>query len=331
MKKTYLILLIISVIYSCSNNEIIETIKPSESVKIEFRSLRDKILTRNASDNGHPYSVYSFIDGDSIWYRQGIEVSNSDVIANNEVFYWPRYDSLSFFAYCPIGDGSISKIITTVNPPSITMYYKPLGQGTDFTIATSVKQAREKDVDNVTVPLKFKHKLAKVDLTINLSDTLVQANYFLNKGTSGSVPKDNDSVYWASISVPYNLGFIDVASKTPQWTLTPNTPVTFDRNRTFLILPQPINETSDSCVIQFKNIIISRNDVVVFHDSLMPYKLKTTDIPDSEFIMGNHYIMNFTLDITSVDEEGNPIFGDAMFFNSSISNWSDSIISTLTP
>ena len=84
-------------------------------------------------------------------------------------------------------------------------------------------------------------------------------------------------------------------------------------------------------MIQFKNIIISRNDVVVFHDSLMPYKLKTTDIPDSEFIMGTHYIMNFTLDITSVDEEGNPIFGDAMFFNSSISNWSDSIISTLTP
>ena len=331
MKKNALLLLILScIIYSCSNNEIIETNKYNESVKIEFRSLRDKILTRNASDNGHPYSVYSFIDGDANWYMEALKVSNDDVIANNEVFYWPRYDTLSFFAYCPIGDGSITDIQTTVNPPSITMYYEPLGQGTDFTIATSVKQARIKGVDNVTVPLAFKHKLAKIDVTITLSRALVNSNYVLNKGTSGSVPEGNDSVYWASIRLPINKGYIDVATANPEWTLTDNTPVTFDRNRTFLVLPQTYNATSDSCVIQFKNIIISRNDVIVFRDTLLPYKLKTSDIPDSTFLMGKHYIINFTLGVTAEDEDGNPIFGDAMLFGSSVADW-DSISSSLTP
>ena len=331
MKKTYLILLILSgMIYSCSNNEIIETNKLNEPVKIKFRSLRDKILTRVASDNGHPYSVYSFIDGDENWYMEDLEVSNSDVIANNQVFYWPRYDTLSFFAYCPLGDGSIKDIQTTVNPPSITMYYEPLGEGTDFTIATSVKQARERDVDNVNVVLSFKHKLAKIDLTINLSDTLVQSNYLLNEGTSGSVEDGNDSVYWASIRMPFNRGLIDVATAVPEWTLTDNTPATFDRNRTFLVLPQSFNESSDSCVIQFKNIIVTRNDIVVFQDSLLPYKLKTADIPDSAFIMGNHYIINFTLNPTSKDEDGNPIFGEAMLFGSSVSNWGDSISIPIT-
>ena len=97
-----------------------------------------------------------------------------------------------------------------------------------------------------------------------------------------------------------------------------------------MVLPQTYNATSDSCVIQFKNIIISRNDVIVFRDTLLPYKLKTSDIPDSTFLMGKHYIINFTLGVTAEDEDGNPIFGDAMLFGSSVADW-DSISSSLTP
>ena len=108
MKRLFYILSILGLFfYSCSNNEFIEINDQNKLLPINFRSIRDKIMTRPASDNGHPYSVYSFIDGDENWYMNGIEVSNEDVIANNLVFYWPQYDSLSFFAYCPYGDESI--------------------------------------------------------------------------------------------------------------------------------------------------------------------------------------------------------------------------------
>ena len=324
MKKILLnILILTGLLMGCSNHETFEYANQNDFSIIKFISLRDKIINKSASDNGHPYAVYSFIDGDANWYMENVAVTNDDVIENNQIYYWPRYDTLSFFAYCPIGDGSISGVQTKVNPPSITMFYEPRGQGTDFTIATSVKQAREKGVNNVTVPLQFQHKLAKIDVTITLSQALVQSNYILNKGTSGSVPEGDTTLYWATITVPYNIGSIDVATETPVWTLTKET-ATFDRNRTFLILPQTYNETTDSCIIQFKNIILTRNDVVVFQNDLLPYKLKSTDIVNSTFEMGHHYIINFTLNTTSEDENGNPLFGEAMIFGSSIVNWSDS-------
>ena len=206
-----------------------------------------------------------------------------------------------------------------------------MGQGTDFTIATSVKQAREVGVNNVTVPLEFKHKLAKIDVTINLSQQLVDNGYLLNKGTSGSVPTGVDTLYWASLTIPFNEGEIDVAVANPVWTLIPNTPATFTRNRTFLILPQTYDTVKDSCVIQFKNIIISRNNTVVFQDSLKSYKLKATDVPDSTFYMGKLYSFNFTLTTSSYDAAGNPIFGDLVEFSSTVVDWGDENVSITQP
>ena len=331
MRKTkpYLIAIVVCLvaIFSCTQNEVNNPSNWDREGIIQFRSLRNKLSTRVANDNGHDYCVYSYIDGDSNWYMEGINISGTnDSILSGDIYYWPQYDTLSFFSYSAYGEGSITDVVTSVNPPSITLYYEPVGQGTDFTIATAVKQAREPGVDNITVPLVFKHMLAKANITLNLSADLVDSKYTLNPGTSGTVTaEDEDSVYWVNLTLPYNKGSIDVATANPTWTLEANSSIEFIKNRVFYIMPQTYNEDTDSCVLQFQNIIIKRNGVVAFKGDLMPYKLKDGDLVNNTMEMGKQYNLALTLAATSIDEDSVPLFGDKMIFSSSSVAWNDSI------
>lgn len=320
-------LLCLVAIFSCTQNEVSNPSSWDRAGLIQFRSLRNKAPTRVANDNGHDYCVYSFIDGDSNWYMEGINIDGSnDSILSGGIYYWPKYDTLSFFAYSAYGEGSITDVVTSVNPPSITLYYEPMGQGTDFTIATNVKQAREPGVDNITVPLVFKHMLTKANITLQLSSDLVDYNYSLNPGTSGEVTtEDEDSVYWVNLTVPFNKGSIDVATDTPTWTLIDNSSIQFSKNRTFYIMPQTYNEDADSCVLQFQNIIIKRNGLVAFKGDLMTYKLKDGDLTNNTMEMGKEYNLTLTLASTSVDSDSVPLFGDKMVFSSSAVAWNDTI------
>ena len=325
--KTYPIamLVFLAAISSCTQNEVSHMANWNKDGIIQLRSMRDKVSTRLANDNGHDYCVYSYIAGDKNWYMEGIDVDGSnDSILSGDIYYWPKYDTLSFFAYSAYGESSITDVVATVDPPSITLYYEPQGQGTDFTIATTVKQAREPGVDNVTVPLVFKHMLTKANIVLKLSDELVDYNYTLNPGTSGAVTtEDIDSVYWVNLTVPYNRGSIDVATASPTWTLIDNSSIEFIQNRTFYIMPQTYNEEADSCVLQFQNIIIKRNGVVAFKGDLLTYKLKDGDLLNNTMEMGKEYLLTLTLAPTSVDADSVPLFGDAMVFSSSAVDWND--------
>ena len=123
MRKTkpYLIAIIVclAAIFSCTQNEVSHTASWNKDGIIQLRSMRDKAFTRVANDNGHDYCVYSYIDGDSNWYIEGINIDGSnDSILNGEIYYWPKYDTLSFFAYSAYGESSITDVVSTVNPRS---------------------------------------------------------------------------------------------------------------------------------------------------------------------------------------------------------------------
>ena len=324
MKKTsYILSICFAIIYGCSENQPHLSTQWDENKIIQFRSMRNKMITRIANDNEENYGVYSYIDGDSNWYMENLTVTSKDSITTGGTYYWPTYDSLNFFAYCPNSYTGIDSVIVSINPLSINLYYQHLGDGTDFTIATPVKQARSPSTNNVSVPLVFKHMLSKVDITVNLSSELIANKYQLNEGSAGVVVDENDTVYWSNITVPYNNGVIDAASDNPTWTIIGNSSIEFVSNTTFLLIPQTYNEENDTCTIQLQNIIIKRNNEVVFHDDLKPYKLKAGDIDLSTFMMGKHYLFLFTIDATSEDLDGNPIFGEEISFSSSIVNEGD--------
>lgn len=286
--------------------------------------MRYKPTSRAANDNGHPYSVYGIIEGSNEWYVQTevfISKAGLDSVSPDSVYYWPGTDSITFYSFSPNQDAAMQVQDFSSNPPKLTITYEPQGDGNDFTIATPNKQGRLADGTNPKVPLVFKHMLAAIQISIEVSPELHTAGYSLNNNVYNAPEGDG---YTAILQVPYSIGTINAVDSNPTWSNVSGPAKKFTNNITYYVIPQTINTTeSDTCTTQFSNIWLYRNDIVVFDNLLMQYTLKDNDIPDNEFKMGYMYRLNFTFTTDSHQVGGDPIFGDEIIFGSTVEPWSD--------
>lgn len=316
MKKLLFLICIITVLISCIDSELENTINIERRNIIHFSSLYNKI-TRKANENGHPYRVYAQIDGHTDWYIQ-TDVHAYDTIQNDSIFYWPGTDTITFYSFAPHFDSSMIEQTFTSDPPSLLIKYQPLGQGNDFTIATPKKQACPLSGENSKVALVFKHMLSAIQISIKLSSDLSDAGYSLNENVHQT---SSDSAYSVYLQVPFSIGTINAADSFPTWNLEDGPSKKFSNNVTFFILPQTYNTDSDTCTIQFDNICLYRNGITVFDDLLMSYTLKDGDLDNNSFKQGYNYNIVFTMTTNSHDASGDPIFGEEIVFGSSITSW----------
>ena len=321
MKRILLYICIICFISSCTNYEYDGIKLPNNDNIIRLTSLRHKVGTRQANENGHPYKVFGIIEGDTEWYMI-TDVHADDSIKDNSIFYWPGRDSVTFYSFAPHFDGEMVSQDFSSNPPSLVITYKPAGDGNDFTIATPTKQARIPGGDNPRVPLVFKHMLSAITITIKISDELATAGYSLNKNLD-EVPEDSSAYgYTVIFKVPYNQGTINAALADPVWYDVEQEEVSFDNNITFYIIPQTYNQTAtDTCTIQFDNIWLFRNGVTVFNNLLMKYNLQDGDLTDNTFKPGYKYNSNLTFTKDSHEAGGDPILGEEIIFGSTEEAW----------
>ena len=63
-----MLLITIWMVSSCSNNEVTEINSNDKNQSINFKTLRDKTMTRYANDNHNNYQVFAIIEESSEWY-----------------------------------------------------------------------------------------------------------------------------------------------------------------------------------------------------------------------------------------------------------------------
>lgn len=313
------------VIISCSNNTISDiNTNVNITQKIDFNTMRHKAATRYANDNQSDYQVYALIENTTDWYfsTEVIPTSSTSTSATdttNSTYYWPGTKNVSFYAYAP--STIRSSDVTATSPPTITIDYTVKTEANiDFTIATPVTQAGPATGDaNKPVPLVFKHMLTKLDFRLDLSTDLVNDGYSLNTD------------YITAITVPYNSGTIEVSSDSPTWTLGSVNSTTYAESNYYIIMPQTFSAT-DSCALQFQNVVITKNNAEFFSGNIKSFKLTSNDIANSTFLQGHHYDIVVTISSGIEDSSNEPIFNGEINFSSSLSNWdTENTISVTQP
>ena len=315
MKKNILATIILClVITSCSDNTISD-INPHLNInqKIGFNTMRHKTATRYANDNQSNYQVYALIENTTSWYFNTtvIPTASTDTAAidtTSATYYWPGTKDVTFYAYAPstISSGTI----TATSPPTITIDYTIKDEANlDFTIATPVTQSGPAIGDtNTPVPLVFKHMLTKLDFRLDLSTDLTNEGYALN------------SDYITAITVPYSTGTIEVSSDSPTWSMNSTSYATYASSNYYIILPQTFSDT-DSCSLQFQDVVITRGDATFFSGSIKSFNLTADEIANSTFLQGYHYDIIVTISSGIEDSSDAPIFNGEISFKSSLAAW----------
>ena len=259
---------LIGIFINCSDNEIIDIEKYEQNQEISFYTLRNKMMTRYANDNESTYQVYAFIDGADNWYFNTIvtPTSSTETGATDSpaaTYYWPGTTKVSFYSYAPSEISSETGItnVTATAPSTITIDYSiPSSADIDFTIATPVEQSGPSSSDtNSSVSFTFSHMLAKISITLSLSDALKTDGYSLV-----------DS-YTTNLIVPYNNGTIDAGTDSPTWKLGDVKSTTYTSANDYIVIPQTYSAT-DSCALQIQDVEIKRGDAKFFAGSLKSIK-----------------------------------------------------------
>ena len=120
MKRILLYICIICFISSCTNYEYDGIKLPNNDNIIRLTSLRHKVGTRQANENGHPYKVFGIIEGDTEWYMI-TDVHADDSIKDNSIFDWPGRDSVTFYSFDPHFDGEMVSQDYSSIPPSLDL------------------------------------------------------------------------------------------------------------------------------------------------------------------------------------------------------------------
>ena len=312
--KKYLSLVIILffAITSCSDNTISE-INRNTNQKIGFNTMRHKVATRYANDNQSNYQVYAQIENATGWYfnttvTPTASTSTTAVDTTSNTYYWPGTKDVTFYAYAP--STISSSMINATSPPTITIDYTVKTEANiDFTIATPVTQSGPATGGtNTPVPLVFKHMLTKLDFRLDLSSDLINDGYALNTD------------YITAITVPYNSGTIEVSSDNPTWTMGDVNSTTYASDNFYIIMPQTFSET-DSCSLQFQDVVITRGSAVFFSGSIKSFNLTSTEIANSTFLQGHHYDIVVTISSGIEDNTDAPIFNGEISFKSSLAAW----------
>ena len=212
MKQLFLSVAILSIMASCSQNEITEGVTTNQN-PIGFSTLNSSV-TRVANENGSNYTVYAQYSlasdynslNSSDWHIENCNINgNSNHIIGDEKYYWPT-KALTFYAFAPSIPEGTDHIDVVAKKPDFNKkgtlditYTVPTGAKEDFTVAKHASQAY--DGTTQTVPFQFNHMLSKInikaafsedihaesDYTLVLSDPLIKPRVsfkpLYNKGT----------------------------------------------------------------------------------------------------------------------------------------------------
>lgn len=315
MKTSVLTTMVLALtITSCSYNTISDiNLNLNTNQKIGFNTMRHKAATRYANDNQSSYQVYALIENTTSWYFNTtvIPTASTDTTAidtTSATYYWPGTKNVTFYAYAPSTISTSS--ITATSPPTITIDYTIKEEANlDFTIATPVTQSGPATgATNSPVPLVFKHMLTKLDFRLDLSTDLTNEGYALN------------SDYITAITVPYSSGTIEVSSDSPTWSMDSTSYATYATSNYYIIMPQTFSDT-DSCALQFQDVVITRGDATFFSGSIKSFNLTSAEITNSTFLQGYHYDIIVTISSGIEDSTDAPIFNGEINFKSSLAAW----------
>lgn len=324
----------------CSQNEV--QINTLSKMEIVFSKFSDKIANENskvnhingANTNGDNYKVFAKSElNSSNWfindeiYGQG---DNSNKPKGGPYYWITSKEKINFYAYAPAEFAKVkgetisrTKVITKADSKQelLINYIVPPTANEDFTIASPIYNSTYEQT-NGTVTFNFQHVLAKVNISVKLSDLLAKSGYTLEKG------------YSAQLSVAKNKGTIDPTASIPTWTnLSLDSDITsvYRNDTTYTIIPQ----SATSCIVQIQNVTIKKGGVTVFPSStkstnLKPYAIKEGDVKingfanlDNLFAMGKQYNLKFTINNLSTDENNEMVFGKEIQFNSNTASWTD--------
>ncbi len=302
--------------FSCTNNDA-DTFTPNlQSNEISFKTLRDKVVSRNANDSASNFQVYGNIAGQSAWYINDVYASKptsveDSVSIDGKVYYWPGVQDINFYAFAPDmkdSKGAITAVTATAGAtPSVKLSYTvPQAANMDLTIATPVTQ---NGGTSKIVPLKFQHALSKITLKIELAEPLKQAGYSMSD-TIGSI-----------IYVGNTGGNIDAAASTLAWETLNGTAGTYKGDSTYMVMPQTATDVS----VEGTDIKIycgtGANKILFFKGNLLKYTLKTGDIKGDKLEPGKWYNMILTISDLSHDSGNQPIFNGKIKFTSQVADW----------
>ena len=282
MKKIFLLICGGLILWSCGFSETDDVRKISQSNEISFKTLRDKIITKQANDTSSDYQVYALASGSSDWYFSDVYNDDNQSTAD-AIHLWLGDTNITFYSFAPgassyDNNSGITGVTTNAATPSVEISYKvPVTAGEDLTIATP------QTLSTGVVAFQFMHVLSKITISVVLSDSLQKGGYTINDNYTASLTVNEDAG-------TINAVFADDAS--PSWSTSDNSGVaTYSDSLNFIIMPQSVN----GCKIELDGIQITGNGgIEVYKGSLLSYTFNTTATDDtaspiSDFVMGKYY------------------------------------------
>lgn len=290
---------------SCSENDISGS---AESKAIGFRNLNDR-LTKAANDSSANYAVFAVrSDAQNVWFMDNVEVDGEDN-TYDPVRYWPTGGAtVNFYAFAPYSNNVAVTKTSNPNDKLPFVYTVPANGNQDFTIAKPITNATYSE-SNPTVALEFSHMLSKITMDVQLDPDLVRAGYSV-------------SFESATLSVASSQGASDLTTQAAL--VAQGSSATYQQRKSYMFIPQVATGSS----IQLQNVTIKHNNVDYWTGNMDIYTLSEGDIANNQFTANTHYKVMFTIGSDSQNEDGNPVFGKAIQFSSSIAaNWNDSPVS----
>ena len=201
MKTNYVIIAVaaLAAFSACTKNEVRPVANDSAQITWQtvVGSSSKALVDGNTFDQAFKFKTFAFLNADgTTWptdaslYIDDAEVAYyadavSPFVANSwhadQVYYWPKGGSLTFFSYtCLSGAGFYSPAITPGNSSecvfdkneglSIKPFPTEMNCGQDFDLLVAkVNQACDMKYDSKRVPTRFEHKLTKISFFVTLN------------------------------------------------------------------------------------------------------------------------------------------------------------------
>ena len=234
MKQLFLSVAILSIMASCSQNEITEGVTTNQN-PIGFSTLNSSV-TRAANENNSDYTVYAQYTDKTLnpytaaWFIDALQIkttNGTDEMQGDQEYYWPSKE-LEFYAFSPSPVMSTDEPLVVTNGVNVVgtapgmgtsgtlsiNYTVPSDAGTDFTVAKPVKRTA-KPYGETTDPVAFKfaHMLSKVSVSAQVSSNISKDYKFVLTD-----PMKNAEVIFTVLS---NKGTVDLTADTPALTPLP--------------------------------------------------------------------------------------------------------------
>lgn len=314
MKKILLSVAVLATLASCSQNEVVDL---PQSNEIGFRTLNDRVVSKNANDNETPvdFRVFAQKVGSEAWsfVDYVTDGATTATAPAGGPYYWPTDGStMKFYGYAPYEDGNtVTESAATAGTVNLA-YIVPAGAQEDFTVATpveSIPDAETKEYADTNVAFTFNHMLSKVSVKVELEDEFGDKNFIsVNEKTEpnpATAYNDNDAEFTATFTALKNAIAVDATASDPApaaATVDANTSLAYSGVQSYYIAPQAFKD----CKLQINGITIRDNATksVMLSGDLKELTLTGAEIEgktDVEFEAGVHYIFTITISGESID------------------------------